>query len=95
MPAPADLRHLETSHWVTLGAAVVLTRLAGVAAAIGAGSVARFVVAGLALAARPPWSGRPSSRWASGWGRAPRACCSRPSATCRSCSWACSPCAPA
>ena len=51
MPAPADLRHLETIHWVTLGAAVVLTTAAGLAAATSAGSVVRFALAGLALAA--------------------------------------------
>jgi Ca2+:H+ antiporter len=51
MLAPADLRHLQTVHWVTLAATAVLTVLAGVVTAIGAGSVTRFVVAGLALAA--------------------------------------------
>jgi Ca2+:H+ antiporter len=51
MSATADLRQLETTHWVTLGAAVVLTTVAGVAAAVDAGSVVRFGLAGLALAA--------------------------------------------
>jgi Ca2+:H+ antiporter len=51
MRALADLRHLETRHWVTLGAAIGLTGIAGIATAIGAGSVPRFVLAGLALAA--------------------------------------------
>jgi Ca2+:H+ antiporter len=51
MRAPADLRHLERRHWVTLGATIVLTGAAGIATAVGAGSVTRFVVAGLALAA--------------------------------------------
>jgi Ca2+:H+ antiporter len=51
MLAPADLRHLNAVHWATLGAATVLTAVAGVATAVGAGSVTRFVLAGMALAA--------------------------------------------
>src|SRR5262249_46634699 len=51
MRAPALLRHLERRHWVTLGATIVLTGIAGVATAIDAGSVTRFVLAGPALAA--------------------------------------------
>jgi Ca2+:H+ antiporter len=51
MPAFVDLRHLEKTQRVTLAAAVILTAAAGGANAAGAGSVPRFVVAGLALAA--------------------------------------------
>jgi Ca2+:H+ antiporter len=47
MLALADLRQLKAVHWVTLGAAAILTVLAGVATAIGASSVARFVLAAL------------------------------------------------
>jgi Ca2+:H+ antiporter len=51
MLAPADLRHFRTINWVTLGATAGLTGIAGLATAIGAGSVTRFVLAGFALAA--------------------------------------------
>ena len=51
MPPSLDLRPLATGQRVTLGAAIGLTVVAGITRAAGAGSVARFVVAGLALAA--------------------------------------------
>ncbi len=51
MFAAVDLRPLRTSHRITLGAAALLTAIAGIAAAAGAGAVPRFVLAGLALAA--------------------------------------------
>jgi Ca2+:H+ antiporter len=51
MRALADLRHLETVHWVTLGAAAGLTTITGVATAADAGAVPQFILAGLALAA--------------------------------------------
>jgi Ca2+:H+ antiporter len=51
MPTAVDLQPLDTTQRVTLGAAVVLTAAAGVAVAVGAGAVTRFVLAGLALAA--------------------------------------------
>jgi Ca2+:H+ antiporter len=43
--------HLGRSHRVTLAAALILTAVSGVLVAVSAGAVARFVVAGLALAA--------------------------------------------
>jgi Ca2+:H+ antiporter len=51
MPAAVDLRLLKTNERVTLATAVVLTITAGVITAAGASAVARFVTAGLALAA--------------------------------------------
>ncbi|HET6964890.1 MAG TPA: calcium/proton exchanger [Acidimicrobiales bacterium] len=45
------LDHLERSHRVTLAAALVLTAAAGLTVAAGADPVARFIVAGLDLAA--------------------------------------------
>jgi Ca2+:H+ antiporter len=51
MPAAVDLRPLQATQRVTLGAAVVLIAAAGVTVAAGASAVIRFVVAGLALAA--------------------------------------------
>lgn len=47
----AYLAHLGRSHRLTLAGSVLLTALAGLLVAVGAGAVARFVVAGLALAA--------------------------------------------
>jgi Ca2+:H+ antiporter len=51
MPASLDLRQLGRGQQLTLGVAVVLTLVAGLITALGAAPVARFVVAGLALAA--------------------------------------------
>jgi Ca2+:H+ antiporter len=51
MPVAVDLRPLETSQRVTLGVAVALTVATGVATAVQAGAITRFVLAGLALAA--------------------------------------------
>jgi Ca2+:H+ antiporter len=51
MLSSLNLRLLDLRERVTLGAAVGLTVAAGVTKAVGAGDVARFVVAGLALAA--------------------------------------------
>ncbi|HEX4865167.1 MAG TPA: calcium/proton exchanger [Acidimicrobiales bacterium] len=48
---PPPLSHLSTSERVTAGASVALFALAGIVVAVGAGSVVRFVTAGLALAA--------------------------------------------
>ena len=52
MPAAAvDLRPLQKTQRITLAAAVGLTAIAGLAVAVGASDVTRFVLAGLALAA--------------------------------------------
>jgi Ca2+:H+ antiporter len=51
MPAAIDLRPLQRTQRATLAIAVVLTLAAGGTVALGASPVARFVVAGLALAA--------------------------------------------
>jgi len=51
MAAAIDLRQLQTTQRITLAGAIALTAAAGAVKAAGAGSVTRFVVAGLALAA--------------------------------------------
>ena len=51
MPAPALLNRLTPSERVTASASLLLLGIAGAFVASGAGSIARFVTAGLALAA--------------------------------------------
>ena len=48
---PPPLSRLSSSEQVTAGASVILFAVAGIVVAVGAGSVTRFVTAGLALAA--------------------------------------------
>jgi Ca2+:H+ antiporter len=58
MLSAADLRPLKTTERATLGVAVVLTVIAGLADALGVNAVLRFIVAGLALAALAAFIGQ-------------------------------------